>query len=161
ALTETTVPAVNNAAQTRTRRAAATVARQPARLARAAEPNAGQSKLLQRYIDAREHADPQALIEVLHDNVRLPISPATGHWTGREQVADTLRANMNILGRWRMLPITANRQPGAAGYLRRPGDGTFPPVRDLRAPLRAGQAHRRRRLQTTVAVPRIRPNAVY
>src|SRR5262249_8678995 len=112
ALTETTVPAVNNAAQTRTRRAAATVARQPARLARAAEPDAGQSKLLQRYIDAREHADSQALIEVLHDNVRLSISPATGHWTGREQVADTLRANMNILGRWRMLPITANRQPG-------------------------------------------------
>lgn len=42
-------------------------------------------------------------------------------------MADTLRANMNILGRWRLLPITANRQPGVAGYLRRPGDDTFRP----------------------------------
>jgi RNA polymerase sigma-70 factor (ECF subfamily) len=92
-----------------------------------AEPDAEQSKLLQRYIDAHELADPRALIEVLHDDVRLSISRAVGQWTGREQVADTLRANMNILGRWRLLPITANRQPGAAVYLRRPGEDTFRP----------------------------------
>jgi RNA polymerase sigma-70 factor (ECF subfamily) len=34
---------------------------------------------------------------------------------------------MNSLGRWRLLPITANGQPGAAGYLRRPGESTFVP----------------------------------
>jgi RNA polymerase sigma-70 factor (ECF subfamily) len=127
ALTETTVPAVNSALQ----RAHATLQQRwpGGRLdwAPAAEPDAEQNKLLQRYIDAHEHADPRALIEVLHDDVQLSISPAVGHWTGREQVADTLRANMNILGHWRMLPITANRQPGVAGYLRRPGDDTFRP----------------------------------
>src|SRR5262249_39507915 len=48
---------------------------------RAAEPEPAQSKLLQRYTDAHEHAGPQALIEVLHDDARLSISPPTGHWT--------------------------------------------------------------------------------
>lgn len=32
---------------------------------------------------------------------------------------------MTALGQWRMLPIMANRQPGAAGYLRRPGETAF------------------------------------
>jgi RNA polymerase sigma-70 factor (ECF subfamily) len=122
-----TVPAVNSALQ----RAHATLRQRwpGGRLdwAPSAEPDTEQSKLLQRYIDAHELADPQALIEVLHDDVRLSISPAVGQWTGREQVGDNLRANMNILGRWRLLPITANRQPGAAVYLRRPGDDTFRP----------------------------------
>jgi RNA polymerase sigma-70 factor (ECF subfamily) len=126
ALTETTVAAVNSVLQ----RAHATLhQRWPGgRLewAPAAVPDPEQSKLLQRYIDAHEQADPQALIAVLHDDVRLSIS-AVGHWTGREQVADALRAGMTILGRWRLLPLTANRQPGVACYLRRTGDHTFHP----------------------------------
>jgi RNA polymerase sigma-70 factor (ECF subfamily) len=126
ALTETTVPAVNSALQ----RAHATLhQRWPGgRLdwAPAAEPDAEQGKLLQRYVDAHEQADPQALIAVLHDDVRLSIS-AVRQWTGREQVADALRAGMTTLGRWRLLPLTANRQPGVACYLRRAGDHTFHP----------------------------------
>jgi RNA polymerase sigma-70 factor (ECF subfamily) len=34
---------------------------------------------------------------------------------------------MNALGQWRLLPIMANGQPGAAGYLRRPGQTAFFP----------------------------------
>jgi RNA polymerase sigma-70 factor (ECF subfamily) len=34
---------------------------------------------------------------------------------------------MNSLGQWRLLPIMANGQPGAAGYLRRPGETAFSP----------------------------------
>jgi RNA polymerase sigma-70 factor (ECF subfamily) len=34
---------------------------------------------------------------------------------------------MNSLGRWRLLPIVANGRPGAAGYLRRPGETAFLP----------------------------------
>jgi RNA polymerase sigma-70 factor (ECF subfamily) len=29
------------------------------------------------------------------------------------------------MGQWRVLPTSANRMPAAAGYLRRPGEGTF------------------------------------
>ncbi len=34
---------------------------------------------------------------------------------------------MNSLGQWRLLPIMANGQPGAAGYLRRAGQTAFFP----------------------------------
>jgi RNA polymerase sigma-70 factor (ECF subfamily) len=127
ALIDTTVPAVNSALQ----RAHATLHdRWPGgRLdwAPAAEPDAQQIDLLQRYVAAHEQADPEALIEVLHQDVRLSISPEVGRWVGREQVADALRDGMNNLGHWRLLPITANGQPGAAGYLRRPGEESFHP----------------------------------
>ena len=93
----------------------------------AAEPDSGQRRLLQRYISAHEQADPEALIEMLREDVRLAISPQVGEWNGRPEVGDALREGMNSLGRWRLLPITANGQPGAAGYLRRPGETAFLP----------------------------------
>jgi RNA polymerase sigma-70 factor (ECF subfamily) len=126
-LLDMSVTAVNSALQ----RARATLRDQwPAgRLdwAPAAEPDSGQRRLLQRYIAAHEQADPEALIEMLREDVRLAISPQVGEWNGRTDVGDALRGGMNSLGRWRLLPITANGQPGAAGYLRRPGETAFLP----------------------------------
>ena len=93
----------------------------------AAEPDSGQRRLLQRFIAAHEQADPEALIEMLREDVRLAISPQVGEWNGRPEVGDALRDGMNSLGRWRLLPIMANGQPGTAGYLRRPGETVFLP----------------------------------
>jgi RNA polymerase sigma-70 factor (ECF subfamily) len=59
--------------------------------------------------------------------VRLAISPQVGEWNGRPEVGDALRDGMTALGQWRVLPIMANGQPGAAGYLRRPGQTAFVP----------------------------------
>jgi RNA polymerase sigma-70 factor (ECF subfamily) len=127
AMLDMSVPAVNSALQ----RARTTLRDQwpDGRLAwaPAAEPDSGQRLLLQRYIAAHEQADPEALIEMLRDDVRLAISPQVGEWNGRPEVGDALRGGMNSLGRWRMLPITANGLPGAAGYLRRPGETAFRP----------------------------------
>jgi RNA polymerase sigma-70 factor (ECF subfamily) len=92
-----------------------------------AEPDAEQRRLLQRYIDAHEKADPEALIALLSPDTRLAISPQVGEWNGKPDVGDALRGGMNSLGRWRLLPIRANGQPGAAGYLRRPGASGFTP----------------------------------
>ncbi len=123
----TSVPAVNSALQ----RARATLRDQSpqGRLdwAPAAEPDAQQRRLLQRFIAAHEQADPEALIALLGDDVRLAISPQVGEWEGLRDVGDALRGGMNALGRWRLLPIMANGQPGAAGYLRRPGQTAFLP----------------------------------
>ncbi|HEX3390588.1 MAG TPA: RNA polymerase subunit sigma-70 [Streptosporangiaceae bacterium] len=123
----TSVPAVNSALQ----RARATLRDQwpQGRLgwAPAAEPDPGQRRLLQRYIAAHEQADPEALIALLRHDVRLAISPQVGEWNGRPEVGDALRGGMNSLGQWRLLPIMANGQPGAAGYLRRPGETAFSP----------------------------------
>jgi RNA polymerase sigma-70 factor, ECF subfamily len=125
-LLDMTVPAVNSALQ----RARTTLRDQwpGGRLdwAPAAEPDSGQRRLLQRFIDAHEQADPEALIAVLGHDVRLAISQA-GEWNGRPEVGDALRDGMTALGQWRLLPIMANGQPGAAGYLRRPGESAFFP----------------------------------
>ena len=64
---------------------------------------------------------------MLSEDIRLAISPQVGEWNGLPEVGDALREGMNILGRWRVLPIMANGQPGAAGYLRRPGQTAFFP----------------------------------
>jgi RNA polymerase sigma-70 factor, ECF subfamily len=126
-LLDTSVPAVNSALQ----RARTTLRDQwpGGRLdwAPAIEPDPGQRRLLQRFIAAHEQADPEALIALLHHDVRLAISPQVGEWNGRQDVGDALRDGMTSLGQWRMLPIMANRQPGAAGYLRRPGHAAFVP----------------------------------
>jgi RNA polymerase sigma-70 factor (ECF subfamily) len=126
-LLDTSVPAVNSALQ----RARTTLRAQwPAgRLdwAPGAEPDSGQRRLLQRFIAAHEQADPEALIALLHQDVRLAISPQVGEWNGRPDVGDALRGGMNSLGQWRLLPIVANGQPGAAGYLRRPGQTAYLP----------------------------------
>ncbi len=125
-LLDMSVPAVNSALQ----RARSTLRDQwpDGRLgwAPAAEPDPGQRRLLQRYIAAHEQADPEALIALLRHDVRLAISPQVGEWHGQE-VGDALRDGMTSLGQWRLLPIMANRQPGAAGYLRRPGQTAFSP----------------------------------
>jgi RNA polymerase sigma-70 factor (ECF subfamily) len=93
----------------------------------AAQPDSAQRELLQRFIAAHEQADPEALIAILRHDIRLAISPQVGEWNGRHEVGDALRGGMNILGQWRLLPIMANGQPGAAGYLRRPGETVFSP----------------------------------
>ena len=123
----TSVPAVNSAVQ----RARATLRDQwpDGRLdwAPSAEPDPGQRRLLERFIAAHEQADPEALIAMLRQDIRLAISPRVGEWNGEKDVGDALRGGMNSLGQWRILPIMANRQPGAAGYLRRPGQTAFSP----------------------------------
>jgi RNA polymerase sigma-70 factor (ECF subfamily) len=121
-----TVPALNSALQ----RARETLRDQwpNGRLdwAPAAEPDQEQRRLLERFIAAHEQADPDALIALLHQDVRLTI-PNVGEWHGKPETGDALRDGMNALGQWRLLPVTANGQPGAAGYLRRPGETTFRP----------------------------------
>ena len=57
----------------------------------------------------------------------MAISPRVGEWNGQQDVGEALREGMTALGRWRVVPIMANRQPGAAGYLRRPGRAAFFP----------------------------------
>src|SRR5215469_18266641 len=81
---------------------------------------------IHRHVGAHGQADPEALIAMLRHDVRLAISQV-GEWNGEQEVGDALRDGMTALGQWRLLPIMANRQPGAAGYLRRPDETTFSP----------------------------------
>lgn len=93
----------------------------------AGEPDVAQRQLLARYIAAHEQADPEALIDLLREDIRLTIEPDVGEWTGLPSVAKALRAGMNALGRWRMLATAANGQPAAGAYVLAAGDTAFRP----------------------------------
>jgi RNA polymerase sigma-70 factor (ECF subfamily) len=135
-LIDSTVPAVKSALQ----RARATLQEHQAASGPAPDrPAADQRRLLQGFIAAHERADPEALIALLRDDVRLAISPQAGEWTGRGTVAAALRAGMTSLGAWRVLPTAANGQPAAAGYLRRPGQSAFLPFSITVLDVRDGQ----------------------
>jgi RNA polymerase sigma-70 factor, ECF subfamily len=127
ALLGDSVAAVNSALQ----RARATLRRhRPAGRLEWAAPtvSSGQERvLLQRYMDAVERADAEALIGMLHSEVRLTMPPHPAWYEGREAVGDFLRQAISLqpLGDWRALPIRANRQPAVALYLRRWGDTAF------------------------------------
>ncbi|MFF5263499.1 sigma-70 family RNA polymerase sigma factor [Actinomadura viridis] len=127
ALLGTSVPAANSALQR-----ARTTLRERWRGGRlewapAAEPDPAERELLERYIAAHEEADPEALIALLREDVRLTIGPGAGEWTGKATVARALRQDMNTLGQWRMLPTSANRLPAVGAYVRGPGDTAFRP----------------------------------
>jgi RNA polymerase sigma-70 factor (ECF subfamily) len=125
-LMDTTVASVNSALQ----RARATLhQRWPGgslELQPATEPDETQRRLLERYVDAHERGDPEALIAILQDDVRLAI-PTVGEWNGRSEVAEALRGDMTSPGRWRLLPIAANGQPGFACYALKAGDSAYRP----------------------------------
>jgi RNA polymerase sigma-70 factor (ECF subfamily) len=124
ALIDTSVPAVKSALQ----RARATVHEHQANRGPAPVPaDDDQRRLLDAYIAAHEQADPEALVALLRNDVRLAIAPHGGEWNGRSDVATALREGMTSLGAWRVLPTAANGQPAAAGYLRRPGETLFLP----------------------------------
>jgi RNA polymerase sigma-70 factor (ECF subfamily) len=123
-LIDTSVPAVKSALQ----RARATLhEHQVGRGPVPTRPAADQLRLLQGFIAAHEQADPEALIALLREDVRLAISPQVGEWNGRDQVAAALRRGMTSLGAWRVLPTAANGHPAAASYLRRRGETGFRP----------------------------------
>src|SRR5262249_39922679 len=123
-LFESSVASVNSALQ----RARATLQKQwpGGRLdwAPASDPTDRERELLQRYVDAHEHRDPDVLISVLRDDVRLVIT-TLGTWEGKATVAPAMRTGMGSLGDWRLVPTRANRQPATANYLRRHGDTEF------------------------------------
>jgi RNA polymerase sigma-70 factor (ECF subfamily) len=121
---ESSVPAVKSALQ----RARATLQEyQDNHAPTPSTSDAAQRRLLQRYIAAHEQADPEILIELLREDVRLTVLPEVGEWRGRSDVAAAFRAGMTSLGTWRVLPTSANGQPAAVGYLRRPGDTLYRP----------------------------------
>ena len=76
---------------------------------------------MQQYVDAHEKTDAAAVVALLRKDARLIISPNGGTWEGKTTVAAALESGMGSLGDWQMLPTRANRQPAAAGYLRRWG----------------------------------------
>jgi RNA polymerase sigma-70 factor (ECF subfamily) len=126
ALLETSVASANSALQ----RARTTLReRLPARRAEwtAGAPTAEETALLKRFIAAYEQGDPGAVARLLHEDAQAVMPPYSLWFGDRAAIVRALSLSMDpasphCVGRFRMRPIRANRQPAVATYLRRPGE---------------------------------------
>jgi RNA polymerase sigma-70 factor (ECF subfamily) len=116
----TTTPAVKSALQ-RARARIEEVTPAADRLAEPPEPEA--RAMLDQYIRAFETADAAALKHLVRRDATLELPPSAAWFTGSEAIAEAVRG-LGSPGDWRMLPVAANGQPGAAAYHREP-DGSY------------------------------------
>jgi RNA polymerase sigma-70 factor (ECF subfamily) len=81
--------------------------------------------LLDRYMAAFEHADVDALAEILRSDVELEMPPIPTWFTGRDAVCGFLaRVVLHTPDQWRLAYTRANGAPAFAMYKRAP-DGSF------------------------------------
>jgi RNA polymerase sigma-70 factor (ECF subfamily) len=89
-----------------------------------AEPTEQERAVLRRYMAAMERADVAAVADLLAEDVRATMPPYPMWFSGRDAVVASLAASLPpsstaCVGRFRMVPTRANRQPAVAAYLRR------------------------------------------
>jgi RNA polymerase sigma-70 factor, ECF subfamily len=87
-------------------------------------------ELLERYIDATEKADPEAMLETLHEDLRFAMPPQPGLFVGRERIVGYWAPGFDQQGFGRMTGIVtrANMQPAVACYRQLPGESEFKPL---------------------------------
>ncbi|GAA3032907.1 sigma-70 family RNA polymerase sigma factor [Streptosporangium longisporum] len=94
------------------------------------EPTERERSVLRRYMDAMERADLTAVADLLAEDVRTQMPPWSVWYQGRDTVVASLAASWDPgspdhVGRFRMVPVGANRQPAVAAYVRRPDEPAY------------------------------------
>jgi RNA polymerase sigma-70 factor (ECF subfamily) len=82
--------------------------------------------LLDQYVHAWEHANIDALIALLKKEATFLMPPSPAWYRGREAIRTFVTTTLlqgDARGRWRLLPMCANAQPGFAFYQRDESDG--------------------------------------
>jgi RNA polymerase sigma-70 factor, ECF subfamily len=112
----TSTAAVNSALQ-RARQQLRKAAPEPDELT---EPDAAADRaLLNRYATAFEQADVAALTDLLARDATFEMPPITAWFAGREDIGAFLAARvLTEPGRFRLIPVAANGQPGFGTYMR-------------------------------------------
>jgi RNA polymerase sigma-70 factor (ECF subfamily) len=120
-----TIPAVKSALQ----RARATLHEAAADADELAEPTSRVAReLLDRYITAFQTADVAALTELLREDARLEVVPASGWLSGiRACIPHLARHVLTSPGLYRMHPAMANGQPAAVAFCRQSVEHHFEP----------------------------------
>jgi RNA polymerase sigma-70 factor (ECF subfamily) len=81
-------------------------------------------------MDTVARADIDAMVELVRADAVLTMPPNPFWFTSRDALFAFVRPNLDpaspmFAGHWRFLPVHANGQLAAAGYLRRPGTSVF------------------------------------
>jgi RNA polymerase sigma-70 factor (ECF subfamily) len=127
-LLDTTTSSVNSALH----RARVTLTKnyrgRKAQVSTANEPDEQTRKTLEKYVHAWQSADVNGLVALLKKDATLSMPPSPSWYSGRENIgmfaANTVFANDSMMfpgvasGRWKLLPVHANGQPGVAVYQR-------------------------------------------
>src|SRR5262245_61423859 len=130
-LLDLSVAAANSALQ----RARATLQRQLPRhrldWSVGSDPSEEERALLERYMEATDHNDPDAMIRLLREDAVCSMPPQPEWDAGREALIAAWvegRFGTETMGHFRCVAVKANRQPAMACYLRRPGDDAYRPL---------------------------------
>jgi RNA polymerase sigma-70 factor (ECF subfamily) len=93
------------------------------------EPDSPQARaILDRYMDAFERSDVEAMNELLRADATLQLVPSTVWFRGKVTCLGHLRARtLTAPGLYRMLPTSANGQPAAVAYRRNSVGEQFEP----------------------------------
>jgi RNA polymerase sigma-70 factor, ECF subfamily len=131
-LLETSVASVNSALQ---RARAGLQQYLPARRLEweaGAGPSREERELLQRYIDATEEADQDAMVATLREDLRFAMPPEPELYVGRENVvaawAQGDAFDQAKFGHMRGILSAANMQPAVGCYVKPPGETEYKPL---------------------------------
>ncbi|WP_159945387.1 MULTISPECIES: RNA polymerase subunit sigma-70 [unclassified Nocardiopsis] len=97
----------------------------------ATAPSREERAVLRRYVEASQRADLDALAALLREDARQTMPPASLVYDGRSAILDMWRPVLSgdqAWGDWITAPLDANRQPGAANYVRGPGEAVHTAV---------------------------------
>jgi RNA polymerase sigma-70 factor (TIGR02960 family) len=81
--------------------------------------------LLERLIDAHEHADVEAAVALMREDVRVTMPPHPWLYDGLAAVRPLLETGLPDPGEWRLVATRANRMPAFASYLKARGEAEF------------------------------------
>jgi RNA polymerase sigma-70 factor (ECF subfamily) len=90
-------------------------------------PSAQEKDLLLRFIDAHERGDIEASVALAREDIRITMPPHPWCFEGIDVMRTGLEQAFGpgSVGRWRLVPTSANRMPAAASYLLAPGDTEY------------------------------------
>jgi RNA polymerase sigma-70 factor, ECF subfamily len=93
-------------------------------------PSRRERELLQRYVEATEEADPDAMVAIMREDLRFAMPPQPEVYVGRENVVGAWAEGFDTekFGHMRGILTAVNMQPAVACYLKRPGESEYRPL---------------------------------
>jgi RNA polymerase sigma-70 factor (ECF subfamily) len=131
ALLETSVASVNSALQRARARLKEHLPEGRLEWAPDPDPSEEERELLDRYMDATDRGDADAIVRLLREDAFCAMPPLPESWVGREKIVAAWVEGgfgQSWFGDLRSLRTRVNRQPAVAVYHRKPGETAFHPL---------------------------------